>query len=81
MRYYSGALLIIAAVAVNENTIEREARERRVNEQTRTKVFKEEDKRDRMPVYIVGHLGGVSIVAGVVTLGTGKKKERGSYRR
>lgn len=76
-----GVVLIGVAVVMNNNASERERVEQRINdllsdverETTGPGERKMADKQDRMPVYLVGGLGGVAILAGIATLGTGKK--------
>lgn len=77
-----GVVLIGIAIMMNNNASERERRDQRINDAVSDVGFglsgryeyKTADKQDRMPIYLVGGLGGISILSGIVMLGTGKKQ-------
>lgn len=76
-----GAILIVVAIVMNNKASQREVRNQRINDAVSDVglslsghyEYKKADKQDRMPVYLIGGLGGLAILAGIVTLGAGKK--------
>jgi hypothetical protein len=78
-----GAILIVVAIVMNNNASDREARDQRINDAVSDfglglsgrYEYKKANTQDRMPAYLIGGLGGIAILAGIVTLGAGKKRE------
>jgi hypothetical protein len=78
-----GAILIVVGIVMSNNANDSDARDQRINDAVSDVGFglsgryeyKKADKHDRMPVYLIGGLGGLTILIGIVTLGTGKKRE------
>ncbi len=76
-----GAALLIAAFVVNRNISAREHNDQEgsmAGARLRYAIsgkwdYKKSDKQDRMPVYALAGIGAISILAGIVTLGSGKK--------
>lgn len=77
------AALIVAAVVVNSNLDRRERLDSDINHSvgdlrgslTGRYEYKETKAQDRLPVYALGGIGAMFVLAGIVTLGGSRRKE------